>query len=339
MPEIRQIFVARTGAYGSPRVPAELVAEGVAARRKKDFPPDVPCMVERLSQRPLPGHDVAQRNTSGREEVIFEAAVMCQHTSEWSCFLLGNRGRQFSIGQRGRYWRQNLGMSSVTIKSLRYSWPGASDPVLDIGMFNLERGESLFLSGPSGSGKSTLLAAIAGVVDIPHDTIRVAGMDVGALSGSQRDRFRADHLGIIFQVFNLLPWLSPSENVLLPCRFSDVRRKKAGDDSAATAEALLAELGLNTAALLHGPSSALSVGQQQRVAAARALIGSPDVVLADEPTSALDEDAKDGFIRLLLRECANAGASLLFVSHDRTLARHFDRAADLSELNGVDARC
>lgn len=226
-------------------------------------------------------------------------------------------------------------MSAVTIKSLRYSWPGTSDPLLDIGTFNLERGESLFLSGPSGSGKSTLLAAIAGVIDIPHDTIQVAGMNVGALSGGQKDRFRADHLGIIFQVFNLLPWLSPVENVLLPCRFSEVRRNRTGADPAATAEALLAELGLNTSALLHGPSSALSVGQQQRVAAARALIGAPDVVLADEPTSALDEDAKDGFIRLLLRECANAGASLLFVSHDRTLAKHFDRAADLSELNAV----
>lgn len=230
-------------------------------------------------------------------------------------------------------------MSAVTLKTLRYTWPGAKDPVLSIEAFDLEPGRSFFLSGPSGSGKSTLLAAIAGVIEISGGTVRVAGTDVGALSGSRRDRFRVDHLGIIFQVFNLLPWLSPIDNVLLPCRFSEERRKKAGADPAATAKALLSDLGLNTSAILNGPASALSVGQQQRVAAARALIGSPDVVLADEPTSALDEEAKDDFIRLLLRECHSAGASLIFVSHDRTLARHFDRAADLRDLNDGHAQC
>lgn len=227
--------------------------------------------------------------------------------------------------------------SAININALRYNWPGSAKPTLDIDAFHLDAGESVFLSGPSGSGKSTLLGAIAGVMDIPRDTVRVAGTDIGALSGGQRDKFRANHIGIIFQVFNLVPWLTPIENVLLPCQFSTERRQKVSNDPTSAAKRLLSELGLESRALLEGPASALSVGQQQRVAAARALIGSPDVVLADEPTSALDEDAKDGFIRLLLRECAEAGASLLFVSHDRSLATHFDRTADLSDLNGGSA--
>lgn len=190
------------------------------------------------------------------------------------------------------------------------------------------------LRGPSGSGKSTLLSAIAGVIDVPKSSVHVAGTDVGALSGSDRDRFRVDHLGIIFQVFNLLPWLSAVDNVLLPCRFSARRRENVAADPVTTATRLLGELGLTDPKLLQGPASALSIGQQQRVAAARALIGSPEVVLADEPTSALDEEAKDAFVELLLRECNESGASLLFVSHDRTLERHFDRTVELNMLNG-----
>ncbi len=195
----------------------------------------------------------------------------------------------------------------------------------------------MFLHGPSGSGKSTLLSAIAGVVDVPEGSVTVADTDVGKLTGGERDRFRVDHLGIIFQVFNLLPWLSALENTLLPCRFSARRREDAGPDPAAIAVRLLAELGLTESDLINRPASALSVGQQQRVAAARALIGSPGVVLAYEPTSALDEGAKDAFVELLLKECKASGASLLFVSHDRSLEKHFDRAVDLKTLNGGGA--
>lgn len=225
-------------------------------------------------------------------------------------------------------------MTIVALRSLRYGWPGKPEPVLNIDSFDLRAKEKVFLRGPSGSGKSTLLSAIAGVIEIPEGSVRVAGTDVGDLTGGDRDRFRVDHLGMIFQVFNLLPWLSVLENVLLPCRFSSRRRNKAGPDPIATAKRLLAELGLTDTALLNGSADALSAGQQQRVAAARALIGSPVLVLADEPTSALDEEAKDAFVELLLRECAETGAGLLFVSHDRRLERHFDRTVDLCVLNG-----
>ncbi|MDF2231666.1 ABC transporter ATP-binding protein [Albimonas sp. CAU 1670] len=198
---------------------------------------------------------------------------------------------------------------------------------------SLAQGERIFLFGPSGSGKSTLLSAIAGVVDVSPGAILIADKDVGAVNGGARDRFRVDHIGMIFQVFNLVPWLSALENVLLPCRFSERRRKRAGDDPATTARRLLGELGLSDPALATRQAGELSVGQQQRVAAARALIGKPDLILADEPTSALDEAATAAFVDLLARECAAAGSALLFVSHDRSLERHFDRSVDFQDLN------
>lgn len=225
-------------------------------------------------------------------------------------------------------------MTPIAINALQYCWPGASNPILDIEKFRLYPQEKVMLRGPSGSGKSTLLSAIAGVIDVPKATVNVAGVDVGGLSGSNRDRFRVDHLGIIFQVFNLLPWLSALDNVLLPCRFSTRRRQNVIGDPVKDATRLLGELGLSDRKLLNAPASALSIGQQQRVAAARALIGSPTVVLADEPTSALDEVAKEAFVELLLKECQESGASLLFVSHDQTLEKHFDRAIEMSMLHG-----
>jgi putative ABC transport system ATP-binding protein len=224
-------------------------------------------------------------------------------------------------------------MHSLRIERLVYRWPGAERSTLEIGALSLASGESLFLYGPSGCGKSTLLSAIAGVVDVPKGAIHVADLDLGALHGGARDRFRVDHIGMIFQVFNLVPWLSARENVLLPCTFSSRRSARTGDDPAGSAERLLDELGLSDPSLTSKQAHELSVGQQQRVAAARALIGKPDLILADEPTSALDEAAKAAFVDLLARECAEAGTALLFVSHDRSLERHFDRSVDFEDLN------
>ena len=166
-------------------------------------------------------------------------------------------------------------------------------------------------------------------------SIRLLDRDLGSLSAGARDRFRVDHTGYIFQQFNLLPFLSVRENVELPCRFSRQRAERAQQrhgsiDAAATA--LLEHLGLR-AELLERRADELSIGQQQRVAAARALIGQPELVIADEPTSALDFDAREAFLQLLFAECRAAGASLLFVSHDQSLAALFDRNVSLSELN------
>ena len=177
------------------------------------------------------------------------------------------------------------------------------------------------------------LAAI--VADLVHAPAARLGQDLGQLSAGARDRFRVDHTGYIFQQFNLLPFLSVRENVELPCRFSRLRAERArqrhGSIDAAAA-ALLDHLGLR-AELLGRRADELSIGQQQRVAAARALIGQPELVIADEPTSALDFDAREAFLQLLFAECRAAGASLLFVSHDQSLAPLFDRSLSLGELN------
>ena len=161
------------------------------------------------------------------------------------------------------------------------------------------------------------------------------GTDWSSLSGAHRDAYRADHVGYIFQQFNLLPYLNATDNVLLPCRFSGKRRARAaseGGSPRAAAQSLLDRVGLE-AALRTRAASMLSVGQQQRVAAARALIGHPEVVIADEPTSALDAPLRDAFMDLLLGQCAAAGSTLVFVSHDERLAARFDRVVALAGIN------
>ncbi len=222
----------------------------------------------------------------------------------------------------------------IEIDALGFAWPGQAE-LLDIPRFRLEAGERLFLKGPSGSGKTTLLGLLGGVQVAQRGRVSLLGHDLGRLSAGARDRLRVEHSGYIFQQFNLLPFLAVRDNVELPCRFSARRTARAtarhGSVAAAASE-LLERLGLGRA--LHGRrADQLSIGQQQRVAAARALIGQPELVIADEPTSALDADSRAAFLDLLFAECRAAGASLLFVSHDRSLAPLFDRALDLAEIN------
>lgn len=227
----------------------------------------------------------------------------------------------------------------LEIDQLGFAWPGQPE-LLDIPAFQLAQGESLFLRGPSGSGKTTLLGLLGGVQLPGRGQARLLGQDLARLGPAARDRFRVDHTGYIFQQFNLLPFLSVAENVALPCRFSRLRQRRAGERHGGVEKAvqrLLGDLGL-PAELRSQPASALSIGQQQRVAAARALIGQPELVIADEPTSALDTDSREAFLRLLFTECRAAGASLLFVSHDQSLAPLFDRALSLAELNRAATR-
>jgi len=225
--------------------------------------------------------------------------------------------------------------SRIVIRDLVFRYPGMASPCLDITSFQADAGDRIFLYGPSGSGKSTLLGLLGGVLAAEKGTIHLLGQDFSALTQSQRDRIRADHIGFIFQQFNLIPYLSVIENVLLPCRFSPRRLAQTlSDDNSPTlaAERLLGQLDLHPA-LWKKPVTQLSVGQQQRVAAARALIGKPEIVIADEPTSALDADRQAVFLDLLLRECNNAHALLLFVSHDQRLATAFNREIDLTTIN------
>lgn len=221
----------------------------------------------------------------------------------------------------------------IDVDSLRFRWPSASEPCLAIERFKVESGERVFLFGPSGSGKSTLLALLAGVLTVQEGSVRVLGTDLSSLR--TRDRFRVEHVGFIFQQFNLVPYLPVVDNVLLPCRFSEKRARRASEAHGSPLQSalhLLDAMGLG-ADLHKRKATELSVGQQQRVAAARALIGSPELIIADEPTSSLDADARLAFLALLRAQCDRWASTLLFVSHDRQLAAHFDREVDLPAIN------
>jgi putative ABC transport system ATP-binding protein len=224
----------------------------------------------------------------------------------------------------------------VRLDGVRFRWRRRGPEILVLEDVAVGRGERLFIEGPSGSGKSTLLGLLAGVTVAQAGSVQVLGQALEGLSGAARDRFRADHIGYIFQQFNLIPYLGIVDNVLLPCRFSALRRERAlarSPDLRAEAKRLLGHLDLADPELLREPVTSLSVGQQQRVAAARALMGAPELVIADEPTSSLDADRRRTFVQLLFDECAMRGATLVFVSHDASLEPLFDRTLKLAEAN------
>ena len=225
-------------------------------------------------------------------------------------------------------------------RGLRFRWQPTGPLVLDVPKFDLAAGERVFLAGPSGSGKTSFLSVLSGIATASEGSASLLGHELAALRSSARDRLRADHLGIIFQLFNLVPYLSALENVMLGCQFSAARRRAVragGEGVAQAARRLLGELGLGDATLARRAAAQLSVGQQQRVAAARALIGSPALIVADEPTSAFDSALRDEFLRLLLAQCAHTGSALLLVSHDRAMAARFDRSVELTGINLVVA--
>ena len=224
---------------------------------------------------------------------------------------------------------------TVEVDGVRFAWKDGEGDVLDIARFEVDAGERVFIEGPSGSGKSTLLSLLGGVVSPRAGTVRVLDAAVSEMPVRRRDRFRADHIGFVFQMFNLVPYLSMVDNVTLPCRFSRRRLERARMRSGGLepeARRLLARLALDRDALLGRPVTELSIGQQQRVAVARALIGAPELIIADEPTSALDEGTRERFLDLLSAQCDEAGASLLFASHDTRLGARFDRRVSLPEL-------
>ena len=221
----------------------------------------------------------------------------------------------------------------LTVSDLRFRWPAAQQDLLHIPSFGIAPGERVFLQGASGSGKSSLLALLGGVSRPQAGTVTLMGQTISALPQKRVDALRADHIGFVFQMFNLVPYLSAQQNVVLPCQFSASRRsriREAGNTVAAEATRLLSALELADA---DRAISGLSIGQQQRVAVARALIGAPELLIADEPTSALDEGTRERFLELLFAECAARHTAVLLVSHDARMGPLFDRQLELSELN------
>jgi len=224
----------------------------------------------------------------------------------------------------------------VQLENVQFHWPADTTPVLSIDEFSINRADRVFLQGPSGSGKTTLLSIIAAVLQPQSGTAIVDGVALESLRGGQRDQFRVDRIGLVFQQFNLLPFLSVRDNIQLPCKFSKQRRVRACEAGVTLndeADRLLRAMQLSPTDIQNKPVTNLSVGQQQRVAVARALIGRPPLIIADEPTSALDSDTRQAFLELLFAEVEAAGCTLLFVSHDASLASAFDRRIDLREIN------
>ena len=219
---------------------------------------------------------------------------------------------------------------AIKLHNLNYTFQGSSLPVLSIPAWQVARNERVFLQGESGSGKSTLLGLLAGLQLPTLGEVEILGARMSALGVGKRDRFRAKHLGVVFQQFNLIPYLSALENVLLAAQFGTLDRRGARQRAIELLESV------NLPSSLHDrKAAALSIGQQQRVAIVRALINEPSLLLVDEPTSALDHNNRDAFLALLFDMLADVDCAMVFVSHDPTIGRLFDTHVRLAELNQV----
>jgi putative ABC transport system ATP-binding protein len=221
--------------------------------------------------------------------------------------------------------------NALTLDQVVFNWAGRGAFGLAVPDFRIARGERVLLLGESGSGKSTLLSLICGINAPQRGSIRVDGTEINVMRPAARDRFRAEKIGIVFQQFNLLPYASPMDNILLPLRFAPARRARVGD-ARASALVLTDALGLTQDVMASSTAARLSVGQQQRVAVARALIGAPSLIVADEPTSALDAGSQASFLDLLFAQCTAAGSTLLMVSHDDRLSPRFDRSVRMEDI-------
>ena len=218
----------------------------------------------------------------------------------------------------------------IKIDSLNFHWKKNSDFQLSVPSLTINEGEKILLLGESGSGKTTLLSLICGFISPLSGNITLGNTSINELNAKNRDRFRADNIGIIFQQFNLLPYAKVIDNILLPLYFSKQRSRRL-DNPYQTALDLCNSLRLPEQTK-NMKASTLSVGQQQRVAVARALIGNPSLIIADEPTSSLDMSARKIFLDLMFSQISENQSTLLMVSHDPSLADHFDRTINIEDI-------
>ena len=220
--------------------------------------------------------------------------------------------------------------SIIKIESLNFYWSKKSNFKIFVPSLEIKKGEKVLLLGESGSGKTTLLSLICGFLNPLSGSISINGNTINELSSKKRDEYRADNIGIIFQQFNLLPYANVVDNVLLPLYFSQARSKNIVNKRAAALE-LFKQLRLPDDIAQYKASN-LSVGQQQRVAVARALIGNPSLIIADEPTSSLDTNAQQLFLDLMFKQISENNSTLLMVSHDKSLSNRFDRQININEI-------
>ncbi len=220
--------------------------------------------------------------------------------------------------------------SIIKIDSVRFYWSKKSNFKIFVPNLEIKKGEKVLLLGESGSGKTTLLSLMCGFLNPLSGNISINGNTINQLSSKTRDEYRADNIGIIFQQFNLLPYANVVDNVLLPLYFSKVRSNNVSNKKEKVIE-LFKQLRLPDD-IAQFRASSLSMGQQQRVAVARALIGNPSLIIADEPTSSLDADAQKIFLNLMFEQISENNSTLLMVSHDKSLSNQFDRLIDINEI-------
>ena len=220
--------------------------------------------------------------------------------------------------------------SIVKIESLRFQWSKNNNFKIFVPKLEVGRGKKVLFLGESGSGKTTLLSLICGFIEPLSGSISINDKIISDLTSTNKDAYRSDNIGIIFQQFNLLPYANVIDNIILPLYFSKQRSKKV-ENKINAAMNLCDQLRLPES-ILNQKASNLSVGQQQRVAVARALIGSPSIIVADEPTSSLDTEAQELFLDLMFDQISKNSSTLLMVSHDKSLTNYFDQVIDINEI-------
>ena len=219
----------------------------------------------------------------------------------------------------------------LEVEKLKFNWEKKNSFNLNISKLVIKNNEKVVLLGESGSGKSTLLNLISGIVSPNVGKILINGVQITSLSAKKKDAFRNNNLGVIFQKFNIIHYLSPISNILLPCYFSSIK-KNTIEFYKYRAVDLGKSLSIEKNILFQKNSKDLSVGQQQRVAIIRALINFPKIILADEPTSSLDKKNKNKFLKLLFKICKQEKTALLMVTHDNSITKYFDKTIILENI-------
>ena len=219
---------------------------------------------------------------------------------------------------------------TIRLDSVRFYWSKVADFKIYIPKLEIGRGEKVLLLGESGSGKTTLLSLICGFLSPISGDIFLNEQKLNDLKANKKDQFRSDNIGIIFQQFNLLPYANVIDNITLPLYFSKNRDSRVTNHREAALN-LCRSLQLSESTIAM-QANKLSVGQQQRVAVARALIGNPSLIIADEPTSSLDASTQKKFLDLMFRQIEEHKSTLLMVSHDSSISNYFDRTINIKDI-------
>jgi len=217
----------------------------------------------------------------------------------------------------------------ISVENLKYSLGDNIKFRLNIKKFILNKSDSILIYGESGAGKSTFLNLLSGTLNPQEGSINILGTNIAETSSSIKDKIRGDHFGIVFQTFNLLPYITVKNNILLGKAYSNRKQSISNNDEVKT---LMDNLSLNYKELIDRKAYELSIGQQQRVAVARALIGKPEIIIADEPTSALDKDNQNEFINLLFKSLDENEQGLIMVSHDQKVSNKFKTVKNITEI-------